>query len=1262
MKHNAFTRILSMILVLCMITSLSTTVFATEPAEPEAPAETIVEPAPSKTEPVEEEPEERKPVDDGPIDFEPVETVPVETEPEEEFVEVPEEETVPEETVPEETEAIPEETVAEETAPEETVAALPYGLKGLPEGYVLSDEAMASKAALSEYGVVSALATAEAGVAYAANEIIVEAADEAEAQLFAEAYNGQLAHFRHGVAVITLSDISVAEAVSLSAQLDIALPAAYPNEIVRLNPITDLLGESDVSVASLPERKGWDTWVLDTMTKPDPLLLNPLATQYDFENSYQWHHDVIDTYAAWGVTTGNSFVKVAVLDTGVNASHKELAGRVESYQVNSKLGAKDDNGHGSHVAGLIAASMDNGAGGAGVAPGVTIQSFKVLDAEGGGTSDDIIEAVYLAVEKDAWIINMSLGGYIYNYAYEQAIKYAYDNGVTVIVAMGNDSSNIKCYPAAFSKYVIAVGASDYTNNRTFFSNWGSWIDVSAPGYNMWSTGEASTGHYRRMSGTSQATPVVAGVAALYMSANGWVDPATMEKVLESSCVKGGSNLGKGIVNAANMFAKNNRYLYYLVTDMNGEPLDESATVPCDSMLYLYCDPVLDENGKVVYTINGKNPSIKNGEIVNGTEYTGPISLEQYAGKTITVKGICINGVGVAGRVNTLKLKVSTSSAITGVTMEGPTKLVSGKGATYTAKIAPEKATQTVTWSIVDREGMASAKISSKGKLTTNSKQEGWVIIRATSTINTSKYAELKVYSEKVKPVATIALNQKTATLKLSSPVAGDNKVALSVVTLKDSAKVDLDPALVGIKWTSSKESVATVDKNGNVVAVAPGTATITAAAQDGSGKKATCKVTVKQLVEGIAVNGNVSMAPGSSATYKAVCYPTNASSKSVTWSLQGAPSGAKIDSKGKVTLPKGIAASGSFMVVATAKDGSGVMGSTYVKLQPKCTGLSIDYTDQSHSLVTKNSSGYVSSVVLYSMERDYYSGNDTDVRLYAIGKTATPAVKWSSSKPTVATVDENGYVKAVAAGTAKITATAQDGSGKKATITVTVRNHVSSMSIKSSALRSRGDEGYIAFGKSVTNTVTFADTFGVPTNKAVTWSVDVYEVNSSMNITANYTSYFKNQGWVKLSSSGKLTTSKKIENFWLTLSGELVVLVTATSKDNPNVSADFMYFLTRPATKMYSEISSGWMNRNEIGAVDIYCNVWRPWGDIQAYEMTATSSNPEIVGAIAVVPYRNSSVWYQLQFASGNKRGKATITVKAGDGSGKTAKIKVEVR
>ena len=179
---------------------------------------------------------------------------------------------------------------------------------------------------------------------------------------------------------------------------------------------------------------------------------------------------------------------------------------------------------GTHCAGIIAAVLNNSIGIAGLAQ-AQIMAEKVLDYTGYGTWDWVANGIVHAVDQGANVISMSLGGYGDSELVHEAVRYAYDAGVLVIAAAGNDNTNMKSYPAAYSE-VIAVSATDQYDNKAGFSNWGDWIELAAPGVDIYST--MPTYHvtlndwgyamnYDYLSGTSMACPHVSGVAALVWS-------------------------------------------------------------------------------------------------------------------------------------------------------------------------------------------------------------------------------------------------------------------------------------------------------------------------------------------------------------------------------------------------------------------------------------------------------------------------------------------------------------------------------------------------------------------------------------------------------------------------------------------------------------------------------------------------------------------------------------------------------------------------
>ncbi len=313
---------------------------------------------------------------------------------------------------------------------------------------------------------------------------------------------------------------------------------------------------------------------------------------------YQWHlyntrYGGIKAESAWTISTGSGAV-VAILDTGIayeDYSEKKSAVSNRSYQqapdlagtffvagydfVNHDDHPNDDSvsGHGTHIAGTIAQNTHNGIGTAGVAFNAYLMPVKVLDAYGAGTYADIAEGIIWATENGAHVINLGLGGSEPSTALEAAIAYAYNRGVTLIAAAGNDGIGGVCYPAAYDDYVIAVGATRYDETLAYYSNHGLSLDLVAPGgdlnvdqngddygdgilqqtYKISGTGTTSWG-YGFMEGTSMAAAHVSGVAALLIANGNATSPAEVRQALEFTAEDKGAagwdiRYGWGIVDA-----------------------------------------------------------------------------------------------------------------------------------------------------------------------------------------------------------------------------------------------------------------------------------------------------------------------------------------------------------------------------------------------------------------------------------------------------------------------------------------------------------------------------------------------------------------------------------------------------------------------------------------------------------------------------------------------------------------------------------------
>ena len=273
-----------------------------------------------------------------------------------------------------------------------------------------------------------------------------------------------------------------------------------------------------------------------------------------------WPYQNVGLAPAWSAATGSSSVIVAVVDTGVDASHEDLSGAVLTGcnlvsgtitgGVCSDTDTGDDNGHGTEAAGLIAARSDNGLGISGVCGSCKILPVKALSSDGSGSDSNIALGIDWAADSGAKVISLSLAVGAADPVLHDAIAYAVSKGALVVAGAGNAGSSNPTtasggYPAAFTAYpdssggapitsgLISVGAGDYDNHLYSFSNYGSWVDVSASGCGISTTddGGYSTGGF---CGTSAATPFVSGVAALLLSYSPSLTPAQLQSDITSS--------------------------------------------------------------------------------------------------------------------------------------------------------------------------------------------------------------------------------------------------------------------------------------------------------------------------------------------------------------------------------------------------------------------------------------------------------------------------------------------------------------------------------------------------------------------------------------------------------------------------------------------------------------------------------------------------------------------------------------------------------
>ncbi|MFV1873416.1 MAG: S8 family serine peptidase [Oleiphilus sp.] len=369
------------------------------------------------------------------------------------------------------------------------------------------------------------------------------------------------------------------------------------------NGVGQIQGLSQAQFKALPKsyRDKWNTAARINQLRKNPEI-EYAEPNYIRQASYvptdpqypkQWHYPFINLPSAWNVATGAG-VTVAVIDTGIASAHVDLDDNIDSANgwdfISNLESAADGDGpdndpediagsfHGSHVAGIIAAEEGNNLGVVGAAFDARIMALRVLGIDGFGTDSAISEAILYAAglpnssgtvpTEKADIINLSLGSDAFSSAMQSAVNAALAEGVIVIAAAGNDSTDQPFYPAAFDG-VVSVSAVSETKALASFSNFGDTIDVAAPGgsgindlnNDRYRDGILSTVYasfYEELQGTSMAAPHVAGVAALMKSVDPTLDNAKFSMALASGDITdnigSSSNFGAGLINAAKALA------------------------------------------------------------------------------------------------------------------------------------------------------------------------------------------------------------------------------------------------------------------------------------------------------------------------------------------------------------------------------------------------------------------------------------------------------------------------------------------------------------------------------------------------------------------------------------------------------------------------------------------------------------------------------------------------------------------------------------
>lgn len=397
------------------------------------------------------------------------------------------------------------------------------------------------------------------------------------------------------------------------------------------------------------------------LRNPHILYIEPNIELYALEEQYLWGMDRVFgdesfVFSTWDISTGEG-VKVAILDTGIDESHPDLAGRVAGGEDFTGIGSySDDNGHGTHVSGTVAAIYSNNIGAYGVAPSASLYAVKVLSSSGSGTLDWIIAGIQWAIDNDIDIINMSLGTSSNMQSLEDACNAAYEAGILIVAAAGNSGNkpgnrNTVEYPGGYAS-VIAVAASDSNDARATFSSTGPDVELIAPGVSILST--VPGGGYAYYSGTSMASPHVAGVAALVLSANSTLTNVQVRSILQGTAENLGLKMehqGYGLVRAdlAVQAASGS-------TPPDPDPDPEPGKITVSSISYS-----LSRNAKHIYISVQLEPVVA----------SASVAIEVYNGSSPYFTGtVTTDTIGVAKFTVVNAPSGTYSTVVTGVTASG----------------------------------------------------------------------------------------------------------------------------------------------------------------------------------------------------------------------------------------------------------------------------------------------------------------------------------------------------------------------------------------------------------------------------------------------------------------------------------------------------------------------------------------------------------------------------------------------------------------
>ncbi|GLI40143.1 S8 family serine peptidase [Geobacter hydrogenophilus] len=439
-------------------------------------------------------------------------------------------------------------------------------------------------------------------------------------------------------------------------------------------------------------------------------LAEPTAIPNDTSYASQWHLPKIAAPAGWDISTGSSSVDIAILDSGVDPSHPDLAGKLLpgfNFVLNN-ADTHDVTGHGTKVAGSAAAMGNNGAGVAGVAWKNQVMPLVIADSTGYATYSRMASAITYAADHGVRIINLSYGGSTSSSTLQNAVNYAWNKGAIVFASAANYNTSTPYYPAACTN-AVSVSATDANDAKASFSNYGPTIDIAAPGVSILTT--ANGGGYASVSGTSFSSPIAAGLGALILSVNPTLTSAQVVDIITSNADDIGTPgfdqyFGYGRINV----------LKSLTAAQSAVPISD-ATAPTASITSPTSSSTVKGNAAVAVAASD-NVGVAKVELrINGalfaTATTAPYAFSWDTTTTVdgsySLEAVAFDAAGNMGQSSAVSVKVSNT-----VDTIAPTVAI-----TSPANGATIGTSATISIAASDNVGVSRIEIYIDGKLATS---------------------------------------------------------------------------------------------------------------------------------------------------------------------------------------------------------------------------------------------------------------------------------------------------------------------------------------------------------------------------------------------------------------------------------------------------------------------------------------------------------------------------------------------------------------